>query len=456
MSKTAIAAEAERLIQLQRAEAALPPDQQDHAAFQAREAQLVVLADQRQRLERLESLAADPRNLVDGTPFTGETMSNQRGSTPDQVRAHTNIENAVKRGILPDDAAQTATRLVENNADKRGVAAKWAAVAGDPDYQAAFVKLLADPKRGHMLWTDAEKAAYQAVQEFRAMDLDATDGAEMVPLTLDPAIMLTSAGSINPLRQVSRIVTTATNTWQGVTSAGATAEWKVEAAEAADGSPELAEASIPVFLYDVDVPFSYEIGQDASNFLQELQKVMLDATDNLQMAAFTTGAGTTEPTGIVTALVGTASEINGGGSEVLAVGDPLLLQNVLPARFSPRARWMANIAIINSIGAFETTNGALRFPEVSQGQLLRKPFHELSNMDGAINAAATANNYVLLYGDFDNFIIVDRIGATFEILPGFGANNRPTAQKHAFLTGRVGSDAPVIEAFRLLDVPTTA
>ena len=33
-------------------------------------------------------------------------------------------------------------------------------------------------------------------------------------------------------------------------------------------------------------------------------------------------------------------------------------------------------------------------------------------MDGSINAAATANNYVMLYGDFQNFVIVDRIGTT--------------------------------------------
>jgi hypothetical protein len=40
----------------------------------------------------------------------------------------------------------------------------------------------------------------------------------------------------------------------------------------------------------------------------------------LQVAAYTTGSGTGQPKGFVTALAGTASEINGSGTEVLADG----------------------------------------------------------------------------------------------------------------------------------------
>lgn len=147
----------------------------------------------------------------------------------------------------------------------------------------------------------------------------------------------------------------------GVASAGATAEWKAEGVQAADGSPTLASASIPVFLADVDVVYSYEVGDDAVSFINELSRIIVDAVDGLVSTAYTTGGGSTAPQGIITGLAGTCSEINGGGSEVLAVGDPLLLQNALPPRFSARAQWCANIAIINSLGAFETTNGALRF-----------------------------------------------------------------------------------------------
>lgn len=66
-------------------------------------------------------------------------------------------------------------------------------------------------------------------------------------------------------------------------------------------------------------------------------------------------------------------------------------------------------------------------------------------------------DYVLLYGDFTNFVIVDRVGTTMELVPHlFGANQRPTGQRGALLWFRTGSDVVIPNAFRLLDVPTTA
>jgi HK97 family phage major capsid protein len=185
--------------------------------------------------------------------------------------------------------------------------------------------------------------------------------------------------------------------------------------------------------------------------------VIVDAADNLQATAYTTGSGNGQPKGIVTALAGTSSEINGGGSEAIAAADAFTLQNALPARFSGNASWQMHIATMNTFRQMETTNGALKFPEIANGQLLGKPLHENSNMDGAIVASATANNYVAIYGDVRaGFVIADRIGATLELLPGYGANGRPTAQRHAFLTFRTGSDVVVPQALRMLDIPTTA
>ena len=422
-------------------------------------AEVPELEDQRAR-EFVRVMATDTRNVERVGQPTTPTRTRQDHPMLDAPyrAARDNLDTAVRSGILPDHAAQHVTALLEHGpANERAIASRWAAATGDPTYLAAFSKLLGDPLRGHLLWTPEEGTAYRRVEEFRAMSLTNSAGGYMVPLTLDPAILLTSAGSINPLRRISRVVRTVTDTWNGITSAGVTAEWLAEAAQAADAAPTLAQPSIPVHKGAAFVPYSYEVGMDALDFAAELGTILVDGADQLQATAYTTGTGTGQPTGVITALVGTASEINGGGSEALAAGDPLLLQNDLPARFSEAARWCANIAIINTIAAFETTNGALRFPEVADGRLLRKPIHELSNMDGTINAAATANNYVLVYGDFASFVIADRIGTTIETIPNLvGANNRPTGQRGAFLWFRTGSDVVVDNAFRLLDVPTTA
>lgn len=287
------------------------------------------------------------------------------------------------------------------------------------------------------------------------------NGGYMVPLTLDPAIMLTNDGSNNPLRRLARVVQTTTNAWQGVTSAGATAEWKAEAAEVGDGSPTVAQPSIPVFFGDAFVPYSFEIGMDAANFLEELTTVLVDSADNLQATAYTTGNGATAPQGVVTGLAGTSSEINGTTSEALDDSDPYALQNALPARFSGNATWQSHIATANAYRQMETANGAHQFPELRQSppQLLGKAWHENSNMDGSINAAATANNYALIYGDVRaGFVIVDRIGSTLELIPNLfhTGNNRPSGQRGALLWFRTGSEVVVPQALRLLDIPTTA
>jgi HK97 family phage major capsid protein len=76
--------------------------------------------------------------------------------------------------------------------------------------------------------------------------------------------------------------------------------------------------------------------------------------------------------------------------------------------------------------------------------------NELSNMDGVIDAGL--ENYILLYGDFTQFVIVDRVGTTLEVIPNLvGTNRRPTGQRGALLWFRTGSDSVVDNAFRLLN-----
>jgi HK97 family phage major capsid protein len=421
--------------------------------------------------DALGAMAQDPRR-VEG-PWTG-LGPDGRGS-PGTIRADgpvsqlrsqaaRTIDGLHRGGSLPDHAAENATGLLSaGRPQDQSLAARWVAAAGSPAYHDAFLKLMGDPDKGHLLWTPQEADAYRSVvgvqTELRAagMTIGGGTGGYMVPLTLDPAIILSSAGTTNAMRKVSRVVQTVTNTWQGVTSAGVTAEWPGEAAQVAEATPTLAPVSIPVYLGDAYTHYSFAVGMDAVDFSAQLQKILLDAADALMATGYTTGPGTTAPTGIITALTGGASEINGTGSEAIIAADPVSLQNALPARFSPRASFMGHLAIINTLAALETTNGALRFPEIANGRLLNRPLIENSDMDGTINPAATASNFVLVYGDFNEYIIADRIGSTLEFIPNvMGANQRPTGERGALLWFRTGGNVSTIAAFRMLDVPTTA
>lgn len=429
------------------------------------ETELYELTSERdgRRAERLrQSRARSGSTLFGHRPAA---VPNPDGST-DSLRstALRQVEDAVRRGWMPDHGAERVSALLDAPGpdEERQAAALWAATAGHPAYRSAFAKLAMDPMRGHLEWTGEEQEAFRAVAEMRRRiegRAALKTSGYVLPVTVDPVVMLSNDGSASPLRSLARVVTTVTDKWTGITSAGATAEWKAEAAQAGDGTPTAAPAEIPVHASDVDAEFSYEVAQDGPDFVNQLVRVMVDALDNLWATAYTTGTGTGQPQGIVTGLAGTASEITGGGTEALDSGDPYKLQDGLGARFSANAVFMSHIATANAFRQMETTNGALMFPELRQNpaMLLGKRWHENSHMDGVINPDMAEANRVLLYGDVrQGFVIVDRVGTSVEFLPGYGEDMRPTATRHAFLFARTGSGVVVPEALRLLNVPTTA
>lgn len=411
-----------------------------------------------ERHEAIVEAAKDPARVA---PVVGNGDSGNRrdGTRDDAMRS---VDALVRSGDLPEYAAEKVEALVHSGlASSRSLASRWATATGDPAYLSAFTKLLADPERGHMMFDGRELAAFRTVREvqaeMRGMSLTDSSGGFMVPLTLSPEILITGNGSINPLRRVSRVVQTMTDTWQGVTSSGVTAEWTAEAAEMADATPTLAGPSIPTHKGDAFVPFSFEVGQDARNFQAELTKLMVDAADQLMATAYTTGTGSGQPTGIITALAGGSSVVTPTTPETFAAADVYKVLEAVPPRFRPNASWQANLSVANLIDQFETTNGSKQFPELANDRLLRRAFNENSNMDGSWNTAATANNYVLLAGAFENFVIVDRIGTTIELAPHlFGANGRPNGQRGLIMWYRTGSDSVNDAAFALLNLATTA
>jgi HK97 family phage major capsid protein len=366
------------------------------------------------------------------------------------------IERAAAVGQAADDVAERLTVMVERgHVAQRTAVARWAAVTGDPDYCSAWLKRAADPEDGHSLWTPAERAAWQAVrryeQEERAMSLTDTAGGYLVPAHLDPAVILTNAGILGSVRQLARVETIAGDVWNGVSSAGVTATWRAEAAETTDASPTLAQPTVPVYKYDGYVPISIEAIEDAANAAEQVARMLVDGADRLQEQTFLTGSGSGQPTGIVTALTGTSSVVASAGSDTFAAGDLTALKAALPARWQLRGRFAMAGATIDTAAAFVNGN-VLRFPGLSQvpPTLLNRPVAELSGMDSTYGSG---DNYVAIYGDWSQYLIVDRVGTRIEFIPHvFGSNHRPTGQRAWYMFGRVGADCLVDDAFRMLNV----
>lgn len=440
----------------------------ESAEFTALRNEFNELANLRDRSQKAADLIAGYRSgryRVDGGLADVDNTIGD-GSTRDQ--AMRTLEAAVRSDRVGAAGAELVERVMGSGSPiSQTWTQRWTIATGSPAYERAFTKKLADPDNGHLTWTPEEAEAWRTASlvqaESRAMSLTDAAGGFLVPFTLDPTVNISGAGSINPLRQLARVVQTASDSWNGVTSAGVTAEWLGEGSEAADASPTLAQPSIPVHKASAFVPYSFEIGMDGTNFIGELSKLLLDAYDNLTATAYTTGSGSGQPTGIITKLVassGTVALVAPATAETLAAADVFAVQNALPPRFQARATWQAALATLNSLRQFETSAGALKFPGLQETppQLLGRAVYENSAMDGTINPAATENNYPIVYGDVGaGMVIVDRIGSTIEIVQNlFGANRRPTGQRGALLWARTGADVIMPQAFRLISIPTSA
>lgn len=381
-----------------------------------------------------------------------------RGTTDRDVVLR-NLESDVKHRHISADAATNVEELLRG--EESTTATRWARAAGDPAYRSAFAKMLADPNRGHLEWTPAESEAYRNAQNVqRAMNEGSSAaGQALVPLSLDPTVVLTSDGSTNPIRKIARNETVTGQAWRGVSSAGVQASWVPEAQEMPDASPTLAAPVVPVHKATAFVPFSWEVEQDSADLLGQLQVLMSDGLDQLTNTAFTTGTGVGQPRGIATALAaeGAPYVLAPGAPETLAPADVYKLQQALPPRFQPKAQWAANLQIINLLRQHETGNGSKVFPELADGRLLSRAVNEVSNLDGFDPAVTDTANLALIYGDFSNYLVVNRIGASVEFVQNLmGPNGRPTGQRGVILYARIGGDVINVNGFRAANIATTA
>jgi HK97 family phage major capsid protein len=387
-------------------------------------------------------------------PYAGRDAAADRMVAGQRDSALRQLERSVTAG-LPARSAEVVEHLVNTGPEvERSWVSRWVTDTGSDHYRSAFAKLLLHGEsRAALEWNQAERAAYDRVarlaSEQRAMSLTDSSGGFLVPFELDPTINIVNAGSINPLLEISRLVHSVTDVWHGVNSAGVVSEWLAEASEASDASPALAEPEVPNYKASTFVPFSVELQGDAISLLDQLGRLMSDGMTQLLNTAFTTGSGTGLPTGIVTALTGGSSVVNTGTGGTLTAADIYAVQSSLGPRFQANAKWTFNLAVLNALRQMETTNGALKFPSLQSDPptLLGRPAYELSNLNGTVAAGQPLG----VYGDFQNYVISQRVGSSVELIPHlFGANRRPTGQRGVWMWARYGADSINDAAFRLL------
>jgi HK97 family phage major capsid protein len=416
------------------------------------------------RAARVAEIGNKPENAEPERRFEPFTKPRDRGDIYDLSTIRSSVSNpegagaelverarvAVDRdAVFPHERADQA-RLKEHldvllhTIDQPAALAEHILRTGSKTYRRAFGKAM----KMQLLSQEEQRVLSMASERALVVADGASSAGLAVPYTLDPTIIPTSNGAVNPIRQVARIEQITGLEWRGVTSGAVTANRRAEEAEATDNAPTLAQPSRRVSRVDVWIPFSFEAGQDWSALETEMARLIQDAKDEEEAASFFTGNGTLpNPQGVLT---GTTNTVNATSPQTFSLANLYALMGALPPRYRPRAAYMADLLIANLTRQFDTAGGAGLWTTLANDtppQLLGKPFYEASGMP---DTPATGNKF-FLYGDFSRYIVVDRIGMMIETVQHVvGTNHRPTGQRGLFAFWRNNAFVADANGFRAL------
>lgn len=339
-----------------------------------------------------------------------------------------------------DRVRSAATDILERWDDSDSTIAKLCLATSSPEYLRAWSKMAKN--HGHLI-SQEERQALE-----RAMSLTDSAGGYLVPFQLDPTIIITANGSLNEIRRVARSVVATGDVWNGVSAGSVSWSFAGEATETGDNAPTFAGPSIQVHKAQGFVPISIEALQDEANVTTEVARLLAFGRDELEATKFISGSGTGEPTGIVTALTGTAAELT-QGTNTLPLTAVYGLDDALPARYRMNASWLGHRKIYNVVRQFDSNGGAGLWVQLRDDvppQLIGRATYEAE----AMTSTVTTGSRNLIYGDFNNYVVADRIGMTVELIPHLvGANRRPTGQRGWYAYYRVGADSVNDGAFRM-------
>lgn len=397
-------------------------------------------------LEEVETRRANARRAT-STASSAATM-NRLGDDP----LSRSLRFLDSERLVSDATREAAVQILER-ADSPAIAAQCAVLA-DPAYTSAFLKVTRDPVRGHMEFSGDEHAAFTRAADLQRSMSSGTNsaGGYMIPYILDPSIIITGAGTIDPMRRLATIKRVPVGNFHAISAAQVTAAWTNEGAVSPDNTPTLAPVTIPPYTARAFLGASFEAFQDIADLAQEVSKLFSDAKDNLESVAHMTSTGSGSPTGVSYAVGAvTASRVSPAVGGTLALADAFTVQNALPARYSRTASWVASITPINKLRQLAMAQNSANSIWTDMGagnpaSFLGRSFEEASAMSGSI----TTGQDVLLYGSFDRYIITDVIGSpTLEFIPNLfdTATGRPTGQRGFHLWWRTGAGVSDVAAF---------
>lgn len=413
------------------------------AALAEREAELVAIH------ERTEARAARPSLQVIATPEPTSVLSD-RGASPQQVAdaLTRSVEDRIEDPENLDHVRKLALRHRGDTEWARGLIAR-----ATPEYEMGFAKVVTGNE--HRL-TPEERTALSTVTS--------ANGDYLVPTHLDPTVILSNSGTSNAIRAISRVVTLTRpgdTSWQGITSAGVTASFDAQLAEVSDDSPTFTQPTVATHKAQAFVQASIEAAEDIPGLAGEILMMFADARDRLEGAAHATGTGSNQPYGIFTALdANTNVEIITDTANAIIKADLDEVYRSVPVRWRGKSTWLMHPLWLIEIQNLGTALGASYTTDLVESltsRLFGRPVVESD--DAPSTETTTANDNTIVFGDFSQYVIVDKPGSfAVEFIPHLfnTSNNLPDGRRGWYASWRTGADSVMDTAFRLLQEKTSA
>jgi len=212
---------------------------------------------------------------------------------------------------------------------------------------------------------------------------------------------------------------------------------------------------------------TYEAADD-TNFGEQLPGLFADAKDRIESSYFATGSGTNAPLGILSAM-GTGSRVAPGATGTAfngtaAIPDVTALQAALPPRFrqSSAAAFLGNLVILNKVRSMDQYGGGGFWANLTSNtpaSLLGQPVYEASDFSSTTTGTSAASgtaSITLMFGDWNQFIIADRVGVSMlydPMIKGTGsAAQLPAGEAGWYMFWRTGSTTGTTAGFRYLTI----
>ena len=389
-----------------------------------REAELRELSESKANIEDEQKFAFQTRrasSVIPSDPHDLEAYHSRTSSLEDRRDAYR--EGAMK--ILDDEYRHQESRV--SREEVQGDLEK--ALGRDPEVALRMITTLTPKYKREM--AEYVRTGQAGPEMLRTASLTTTAGGYAVPVDLDPTVLLTNAGAVNPIRQLARVRQTNVNTVEWINSTGITAGYNNEATEASDNAPTLAQPTANIEKAFAFVPMSIEIASDWANVQGEMAMMFNDAKNRIESTKFLKGLGhaSHEPQGLI-AAGGATAIVTTATTAVFAVADLFSLEIALSPRYRANASIVGNKAAFQKIRQF-ASNGVniwVQLQGANPPELIGYPAYEWSDYDAT---PTTSGSTILTIGDFSYFGIAERVGMNVEFIPHlFGGSNRyPTGQR---------------------------